>query len=520
MTPARPLVLAGALLLLPGLSRLAAQLPGDKNKEKEVPTEVSYYRDVRPILQQHCQGCHQPAKPQGGYVMTGHADLFKKGDKDKANVVAGKPNESGLVEQIVAKPGKKPAMPKNKDPLSARDVEVIEKWIAQGAKDDTPTNAREVVDADHPPIYVQPPVITAVAYSPDGQWLAVSGHHEILLHKADGGGLAARLVGLSERVQSLAFSPDGKSLAMAGGSPGRFGEVQVWDVDRKKLRLSVPVTFDTLYGVSWSYNGSKIAFGCADNTLWAIDAKTGQQILFQGAHNDWVLGTVFALPRPAGAELAALGVGSEMALLQVLERDSRYLVSISRDMSVKLTEVRTQRFIDNVTSITPGALKGGLMALARRPQPVLKHFRSTAAGTDQSEKFYDEILVAGSDGTPRLYQMHRTKKRVIGDDFNKLREFEPMLGRTHSLAFNADGTLFAAGSSLDGRGEVRVYQTDTGKLVSKLETGPVFTVAFDPKGKTVASAGFDGMVRLSDPQTGKVVKEFTPVPLNAAAKAR
>ena len=32
--------------------------------------EVSYYKQIRPILQAHCQGCHQPAKAKGGYVMT------------------------------------------------------------------------------------------------------------------------------------------------------------------------------------------------------------------------------------------------------------------------------------------------------------------------------------------------------------------------------------------------------------------------------------------------------------------
>ena len=55
--------------------------------------------------------------------------------------------------------------------------------------------------------------------------------------------------------------------------------------------MSVPVTFDTLYGVSWSPDGTKVAFGCADNTVRAIDAATGKQVLFQGAHADWVLGT-------------------------------------------------------------------------------------------------------------------------------------------------------------------------------------------------------------------------------------
>ncbi|HEU0038439.1 MAG TPA: hypothetical protein VFR76_04125, partial [Verrucomicrobiae bacterium] len=31
---------------------------------------VSYYRQDRPILQDNCQGCHQPAKAKGGFVMT------------------------------------------------------------------------------------------------------------------------------------------------------------------------------------------------------------------------------------------------------------------------------------------------------------------------------------------------------------------------------------------------------------------------------------------------------------------
>jgi WD40 repeat protein len=365
-------------------------------------------------------------------------------------------------------------------------VELLRKWIAQGAKDDTPSTARDPVDAQHPPVYTLPPVLTALDYSPDGKLLAVSGYHEVLLHRADGSGLLARLVGLSERVQSLAFSPDGRWLAVAGGSPARFGEVQVWDVRRRKLKLSVPMTFDTLYGVSWSHDGSKIAFGCADNTLRAIDAASGKQVLFQGAHGDWVLGTAFS-------------------------RDSSYLVSVSRDMSMKLTKVATQRFIDNVTSITPGALKGGLMAVARNP----KKNDTRVKGEDGEMRPYDELVIGGSDGVPRLYKMHRTQKRVIGDDFNKLREYQAMPGRVFAVRFTQDGSLFAAGSSLEGQGEVRVYQTADGKLVSRLEgqPGPVYALAYRPDGKQLASAGFDGVVRLSDPRTGKVLRSFIPVPL-------
>jgi WD40 repeat protein len=491
MISGRSLLLAGGWLALSVSLGIAAE-PSDKKEA----SEVSYYKDVRRIFQQHCQGCHQPAKPQGGYVMTGYADLLKKGDHEQPGIVPGHPEQSLLVEQILPKDGKKPAMPKGKDPLSAADIEIIKKWIAAGAKDDTPKTQQQVVDADHPPVYTLPPDLSCVTYSPDGSLLAVSGYHEVLLHKGDGSGLVGRLVGLSERIESIAFSPDGKLLAVAGGSPGRFGEIQVWDVTKRKLKLSASVTFDTVYGVSWSHDGSKLAFGAADNTVRAIESATGKQVLYQGAHDDWVLGTVFS-------------------------KDSTYLVSISRDRSMKLTDVATQRFIDNVTSITPGALKGGLLAVTRNPVKRDTKVKNTAAGTDQSEKWYDDLLIGGDDGTPRLYKMHRTTKRVIGDDANKVREYEKMPGLVYALAFSADGSLFAAGSSLDGKGELRVYQTADGKVLSKLTgIGPIYSVSFRPDGKQVASAGFDGVVRLSDAKTGKVVKEFIPVPLARTAQAR
>jgi WD40 repeat protein len=493
MTVVRYLVLAGALLTL------AADEPA---KEAKAPAPVSYYRDVRPILQMHCQGCHQPAKPQGGFVMTGPADLLKKGDSDEPGVVPGKPEASLLVAQITAQDGKPPAMPKGKNPLSDREVQLLTGWIAQGAQDDTPASARlAVVDEEHPPVYRLPPVITALDFAPEGTLLAVAGYHEVLLHKADGSELVGRLVGLSERIQSVAFSPDGKLLAVAGGSPARFGEIQVWDVARRRLKLSVPVTYDTVYGASWSPDGTKLAFGCADNTLRAIEVESGKQILYQGAHNDWVLDTVFST-------------------------DATHVVSVSRDRSMKLTELATQRFIDNVTSITPGALKGGLMAVARHPRK-------------------DELLIGGADGVPKVYQMHRIRKRVIGDDFNLIRTFEAMPGRIFDVKYSPDGGLVAAGSSLEGKGEVRVYRSVTmpddrlvhlaalrpvselataflvpdlrynGKLVAKLEgeRGPVYALAFHPDGQVIASAGFDGVVRLNDPLTGKLIKEFVPVPL-------
>lgn len=454
------------------------------------PEKVSYFKDVRPLFQQHCQGCHQPAKAQGGYVMTEHAGLLKVGDGGKPGVVPGKPADSFLLDEIRVKDGKA-EMPKGGTALKPEQYQLIEKWISQGAIDDTPASAKaKSIDAARPPVYNSPPVITSLAFSPDGTTLAVTGYHEVLLYSADGGKLLARLVGLSERVQSVAFNSDGKLLAVAGGDPGRFGEIQIWDVEKRKLRLSVPVTYDTVYGVSWAPDGSKVAFGCGDNTVRAIDPQTGKQVVQMGTHSDWVLGTVFS-------------------------RDGQHIASVSRDMSTKLTEVATERFIDNVTSITPGALKGGLMAIDIRPQ-VDK--QTTKVPDDEGGKFqeksYDELITAGSDGVPRLYKMHREAKRQIGDDSNKIRQYEAVLGRVSSAKFNADGSKFAVVGSLDGKGEVAVYATAADKKAAKCEgiSGPVYAVAWKKDGTAIASGGFDGKVWLHDPVTGKLVKEFTVLP--------
>jgi WD40 repeat protein len=523
MTVVKHLVTVGAFLLMLRPAPGRADEPSPK-KEKELPAQVSYYKDVRPLFAVHCQGCHQPAKPQGGYVMTSHAALFKTTDKEEPGIVAGKPAECSVIAEITPKNGKA-KMPKGKPPLSDYDIKLISRWIEQGAKDDTPVSAKEVpVDPEHPPIYQLPPVVTGLDFSPDGKLVAVSGYHEVLLHHADGSGLVARLVGLAERVQSMAFSPNGDLLAVCGGSPGRFGEIQVWDVAKKKLRLSQTVTYDTTYGLSWSPDGTKVAFGCTDNTLRAIDVGSGEQVLFQGAHNDWVLNTIFS-------------------------SDGLFVASISRDRSMKLTELSTQRFIDNITSITPGALKGGLIAIDRRP---LHDKRLVKSPPDPRELVYNELVVGGSDGVPRVYKMHREVKRVIGDDANKVREFEAMPGRIFAIRCNADGTRFAAASSADGHGEVRVYRLASAQPKPAVQSlaavptmasfglapvffmgdyrsnpkvatfegqkGPVYAVVFRPDGQVVASGGFDGVVRLNDAASGKLIKEFSPVPLQAASK--
>ena len=54
----------------------------------------------------------------------------------------------------------------------------------------------------------------------------------------------------------------------------------------------------------------------------------------------------------------------------------------------------------------------------------------------------------------------------------------------------------------------------------KVPQGGIYAVAFRPDGKVLAAAGGDGIVRLINPETGAIVKEFAPVPVKTASVAQ
>jgi len=459
-----------------GLSPLAAQ--------EATAEPISYFRSVLPILQEHCHGCHQPAKSEGAFVMTEFERLVAGGESGEAAIVPGEPERSRLVAVITPHDGAA-EMPPERPPLGDDQRRLIADWIAAGAIDDTPASNKVAYDAEHPPIYGAAPVVTSLAFSPDGAWLAVSGYHEVLMfaveRAADGGEprvvptVARRLIGRSERIEAIAFSPDGTRLAVAGGSPGRFGELQIWETASGTLTLSKSIGFDTLYGASWSPDGMLVAIGCPDNSIRGFDPQDGTQKLFCGAHEDWVLDTVFST---AGD----------------------HVISVSRDRSMKLVNVPTQRFIDNLTSITPGALKGGLEGVDRHPKR-------------------DELLCGGADGVPKLYKMVREMQRRIGDDYNLIRAYPAIEGRISDITFDASGDRIALCSSLDGRGRWRIDRTDDATTLVDVAVpeSALYAIAFTPDGSLVATAGFDGRVRIYRASDGTPIVDFPARPADPAA---
>lgn len=460
----------GTCALLLALATSSAALGDEQAAGEDLP--VSYFQQVRPIFQAHCHGCHQRAKASGSLDMTAFDHLLKGGESEQPAVVAGRPDESYLLELITPVDGEA-SMPQGAPPLSEAEVQLIRRWVAAGAVDDSPPQSQTRYDEQHPPVYTRPPVITSLDYSPDGSLVAISGFHEVLLVPAEGGQAVARLIGMSQRIETAKFSPDGKQLAVTGGSPGRMGEIQIWDVATHALLLSHPVTYDTVFGGSWSPDGKYIAFGCTDNTLRVIDAATGEEVVYMAAHDDFVRDTVFS-------------------------GDGKSIFSVSRDKTVKMTELETQRFVGNVTTHTPGVLQGGMSSIARHPAR-------------------DELLAGGADGVPKLFLMDVKAAPASGGNPNQVREYGQMLGRIFDVCFQPDGVRVFAGSSLDGAGNIRGFDTDSGQQVWNLDVPEtsIYTLACSPDGTTLAAGGADGMVRLIDTATGSVRAHFSPVQIES-----
>ena len=422
---------------------------------------VSFHKQIRPILVRQCQACHHPASRQSDLLLTTYAG-FQKGGRKGAAFVPGNPDQSVIISYLTGQ--SKPQMPFGGRPLAEDQIELFRTWIREGAKDDTPADTEVAAALEQPTLYYAPPLVTALAFSPDGRLLAVSGYREVLLHDYNAG-LLARLRGLSDRIQSLLFTPDGATLVAVGGSPARFGEVQIWDLAARKQRHSVVVTNDTLLGASLSPDGTKVAFGGADKSIRLVDVLAGKEIRRMDHHEDWVFATAFGI-------------------------DGKRLVSVSRDRAAKLTDANTGAFVENVN-----LLKDGLAAVVRHPRK-------------------DWVLIGGQERVPYLYMMDRPRAMRIADDSTLIRKYETQDGPILALAIAPDAQFIAVGSEA---GDVRIYNTDTGEAVAKCSghQGGIYALAFHPDGKQLVTAGFDGTLRVYE-ISGKLIRSIVPVPLERA----
>ncbi len=296
-------------------------------------------------------------------------------------------------------------------------------WLWLAGADDVHL-VRPLTAADQPEVLWSQPAAAsaALAFSPDGRWVAVV-HGGVELRRATDGALIGTISGAFGGIMSLAFSPDSLQLASGDGD----GAVRVHNVWDGSLSWAVKAAGDVT-GVTYGARGMLASWSSDQNRvdLWQADTGTlrGHLAPYEWSHYSVAFspdGTLVALGGDFDPVVRVLSVADGLALHTLAGHTDRVrTVAFSPDGATLATagddgEIR-------LWNVAEGALLRVLSGHAEAVWKVALAPNSTLASS-------------GTDGTIQLW---RTSDGAL------LRTYQAVgLGGSYSLEFSPEGSLFA-----------------------------------------------------------------------------
>jgi WD40 repeat protein len=269
--------------------------------------EVEFQRDVAPLLQRYCTGCHNATDYESDLSMDTFATFIEGGESGKPLVNGGDIENSYLIQ--VVEGAKKPKMPPKKEPQpSEAEIEVLKNWVAEGAKPPADPDApiHRLVTPAIPPATGAGP-ITASAVSSKGD-VAIARYGAVELRRDSEP--AKKFEKLPGKVNALGFSPDGERLVAATGVTGLRGVARVWKQGAMERDFSNGHR-DVLYAAEFSPDGSLLATAGYDGRALLWNVESGEFVREVGRHNGAIYDLAFS---PDGAVVTTAS-GDETAKL-------------------------------------------------------------------------------------------------------------------------------------------------------------------------------------------------------------
>lgn len=97
---------------------------------------IDFNTQIRPILNNNCLSCHGGVKKNGGFSMLFREEAMQPAKSGEYAIVPFHPEKSELIKRIVHHDPEE-RMPVEADPLPEADIQLLTKWIEQGAEWDT-----------------------------------------------------------------------------------------------------------------------------------------------------------------------------------------------------------------------------------------------------------------------------------------------------------------------------------------------------------------------------------------------
>ncbi|HEY1189449.1 MAG TPA: DUF1553 domain-containing protein [Gemmata sp.] len=111
---------------------LGAKIEQVKQQASAPPGAIDFYKQVQPILEAKCSGCHTGDKPKGGLRLDSRAAALAGGRSDGPAVVPGKRGASALLVRV--KGEGEGVMPPKGEKLTGAEIRTLETWIEEGAR--------------------------------------------------------------------------------------------------------------------------------------------------------------------------------------------------------------------------------------------------------------------------------------------------------------------------------------------------------------------------------------------------
>jgi WD40 repeat protein len=367
------------------------------------------------------------------------------------------------------------------------------------------------------------PGLEFIALAPDGQVMAMRGNEGSTLHlvQLGSGNMLLKMSdfhGKFPYVESISFAPDGKTLASAIISLDDQA-VQLWDAHIGKVIRTIQIQ-DSVHSVAFAPDGKTLAVGAtSEGRIRLFDPATGSERMLQPSHQGTIRQVRFLSD---GKTLATTSADNTFRLWQAVNgklihtltlgkmplamSQDGSLVAASREGWNRPAIEETVELWDTTTGKVRYRLAG--------------HKESVSGAAFSPDGTTLAVSVGLGDGV-YLWDTLTGKLRSKWTEGKEAGEF-----RAQDLAFSPDGKILATGHH---GCIVRLREVTSGRLIRELEKVPdvskrwewttgCFSIAFAPDGKSVAAVAVpENLICVWDIASGRLTcscKPPVPSPLN------